>query len=304
MSRWLGPVVALGVLAACGRTPLSLPDEAGEAADATFRWPWRFFDGGAVTVTDAAADSGAPDAGVDPDDLPWLGDTTPFDPAKVDCLDLDAGLACGILTPKQLEAICASSPRGYLRFEAERLSIEGMGTLAADAVTKARVLRDMAELRRRFPALDDASVFVFTIPEAGPYFTPEEYYLARVGAHDGFNCLLTSLGARVTRSSSRGGWIALTWDAELPFHVSQLFLQHTGAYYFGWSSAPHHPCDSDICLAIEGSRFNYVVKTGDCRAPTYETYTVGLDAGVTVTPGWDVDRHPSCAWWFDQVKWR
>jgi hypothetical protein len=53
-----------------------------------------------------------------------------------------------------------------------------------------------------------------------------------------------------------------------------------------------------------GSRVSYVSTSGDCRAPSHEPYTVGLDAGVTVQPGWDLARHPLSAWWHDQVWWR
>lgn len=304
MARWLSAAVLGVLLSACGRSGLD-DDDGGTAVagSAGSPWPWWHVDAGARP--DASAPAEAPDASADPDDLPWEGDTRPFDPARVDCLDVDAGLACGILTGKQLEAICASGRPGYDAFEADRLAMEGLGTLVADVVTVARVRRELAALRQRFPAVDAASVFVYTIPEAGPWFMPEEYALVRLGAHDAFNCLLLSLRAHVTRSWDPGAWVALAWEPELnPFVVTQLFLEYTDAYTFRWSSAPYHPCTSDICLSIVGSRFSYVIKSGDCRAPSYETYTVGLDAGVTVQPGWDRARHPSCGFWFDQVKWR
>lgn len=276
----------------------------GSSPDASSSpWPGWQLDGG--EPMDAGGAPEPLDASVDPDDLPWLGDTRPFDPARVNCLDVDAGLACGILTPKQLEAICAGGQPGYYAFESERLAMEGLNTLVADEVTTARVRRELLALRQRFDNLGGAGAFVYTIPEAGPWFMPEEYALARVGGHDAFNCLLLSLRAHVTRYYDRGAWVALGWEAELnPAIVTQLFLDHTDAYTFRWSSAPYHPCTPDICLSIVGSRFSYVIKSGDCRAPTYETYTVGLDAGVTVQPGWDRARHPLCAWWHDQVRWR
>ncbi|MEW5741263.1 MAG: hypothetical protein AB1938_20240 [Myxococcota bacterium] len=243
----------------------------------------------------------AVDAGPDPDDAPWLGDTSPFDPTEVDCLDLDAGLGCGLLTPKQLEAVC-HSPRAS--WEAEALAIEALDEVVADDVTYERVVRELALLRRFDPSLEDVWQFQYLIYPTDTWYPPDLFLDIRDGAHPGFNCLVASLPLEEFYFFTGSSMTRLYFRPRLNLDAVQHFIyQHTPASRSGWASSPYHPCNPDICLVIERSRFVYIVKDGDCRAPRTRTYVVGLDGGVTTTGAWDQQRYPSCRRWFDQIRW-
>lgn len=299
--RGLRGVVVLTLLGVgCGRSALDEEErrdggpQLGPAGN-----PWSVaFPSPPATALDGSATS---DAGADPDDEPWLGDSSPFDASKVDCLDLDAGLACGLLTPKQLEAICRS-PR--TDWEAEYLAFEAVDQLVADDVTYSRVVRDLALLRAFDATLEDRWHFRYDIYPLDIHFQPADFEQVADGANTAFNCLFTSLRVNeyyLLRSSS-GVRLYFAPRLNVDF-VRNLYFWNTPTFFGGWARAAGHRCLPDICLAIERSRFVYVVKEGDCNAPSHRTFVVGLDGGITTSAGWDQQRYPSCKRWFDQAKW-
>lgn len=288
---WL--VVGLVSALACGRTALGPDLEEGK--DAGVATPTPAVDAGAPGV-DASVDES--DAGVDPDDTPWPGDTTPFNPERARCLDVDAGLRCGVLPPKLLESVCLSA---VWNTAAERLALEALDAPIADEATYLRVYRDIALIEALVPGID-LYPFVYKLYPIDAIYAPDDLALIRDGGHEGYNCLLASLNAGQVLPLPNGRRIYFTailgHDA-----VTDLFIRHTGIRDGGWAWSPYAPCEADTCLVIDGSRFVFINKTGDCRAPTTKTYVVASDGGITVEGAWDEQRHPSCRRWFDQARW-
>lgn len=182
--------------------------------------------------------------------------------------------------------------------------MDGLDTLFADDVTYARVAGDLARLRAFDPTLQDTSVFVYRVEEVGFWFSAQDFDEAADGGNGPFECLLRALRSEYRRVVRPGLFIGTSFRPRVnPYQVEPLFYSRTNTTDIRWSSFSYNPCEPDICLAVEGSRFHYVFKTGDCRAPTTRTFTTGLDGGITVGGAWGKARLPSCARWLDQEKW-
>lgn len=182
--------------------------------------------------------------------------------------------------------------------------MEGLDSLLADDATYARVLGDLARLRVFDSTLEHTDVFVYRIEEVGFWFSPQDFDEVADGGNEPFQCLVRALRTQYQRVVRPGLFVGIDFLPKLnPYQVEPLFYSRTNTTDIRWSSSPYDHCRPDICLVVEGSRFHYVFKTGDCNAPTTRTFTTGVDGGIAVGGAWDKARFPSCVRWFDQAKW-